>query len=88
MEDHPDVAAQLVDVDVRVVDRQAIDDELAAVDRLELVDRSDHRALAGARRSDDDDHVALVHGKVDAAENMKWAEVLVDVAEFDHQREI
>jgi hypothetical protein len=86
LEDHSDVAAELVDVDMRVVHPQAIDDELPAVDRLELVDRPDHRALAGAGRPDDHDDVALIHREVDAAEHMKRAEVLVDVPELDHER--
>src|SRR6266508_2797920 len=48
LEDHPHVAPKAVHVDAPIVDRHTVDDELAAVDRLELVDRSDHRALAGA----------------------------------------
>src|SRR6266850_3890822 len=72
---HPDVAAQLVHVDGRVVDRQSVDDKLSAVDRLQLVDGPDHRALSGARRTDDHDDVALAHAEVDAAEHVKRTKV-------------
>jgi len=59
LEHHPDIAAQAVHVDVLLVDAQAVNNERAAVDRFEPIDRADHRALAGSRRADDDDDLAF-----------------------------
>ena len=43
-----------------VADRDAVDDDLALLERLERVDALDQRRLARARRAADDDHLALV----------------------------
>src|SRR5207245_10451908 len=49
LEDHADLRAEPGEVGLRVADRDAVDEDLAALERLEPVDRLDQGALAGAR---------------------------------------
>ena len=60
LEHHADARAKLRQVGLGVVDRIAVDDDLALLEGLERVDDLDQRRLAGSGRPADDDHLALV----------------------------
>jgi hypothetical protein len=83
LEHHPDLATDGGDVAHVVRERHAVDDDLAALVLLEAVDGADERRLAGARRPEDDDHLAGPHGQVDAAQHVELTEPLVHVAADD-----
>jgi hypothetical protein len=93
LEDHPDLLALARDVAVAVLheppagaavaDRMAVDEDLALVDPLEVVDAADERRLAGAARPDDADDLAPLHVEVDAAQRRDVAVALVHAARLD-----
>jgi hypothetical protein len=91
LEHHPDLAADGGDVADVVRQLDAVDDDLPALVLLEPVDRADEGRLAGARRAEDDDHLArrqtICDGQVDAAQHVELAEPLVHVAADDERRE-
>ena len=60
LEHHADARAQLGQVGLRVADRDAVDDDLALLERLERVDALDERRLAAARGAADHDDLALL----------------------------
>ena len=74
LEDDPDPAAQLVDVDVACGDLDAADDDPAGLDRLEQVDAAQQRRLAGARGADQADDLVLGDVEVDPAQHLELAE--------------
>ena len=83
LEHHADLAADRVDIlDVRS-QLDAGDDDLAALVLLQPVDTADHRRFAGARRSTDDDALALGDLEVDVLEDVELAIPFVDMAQLD-----
>src|SRR5271169_2303341 len=83
LEHHADLAADRVDIlDVRG-QLDAGDDDLAALVLLQPVDTADHRRFAGARRSTDDDALALGDLEVDILEDVELAIPFVDMAQLD-----
>src|SRR5690606_20748073 len=58
LEDHPDLAADGVDVPPASRQLDAVDDDPAFLDRLELVEAPDQGGLARSRRPADDDALA------------------------------
>src|ERR1700744_3215584 len=83
LEHHADFRAQPRDL-ARGGDTDAVDHNLAAVDLLEPVDAAKQCALAGAAWTADDDDLACLNAEVDIVQHVQRAEVLMDVAEFDH----
>ena len=83
LEHHPDAGPDLVDVDVRVGDLDALDEDLPRRRGLEQVHAAQQRGLAGAGGPDDADHLAVVDVEVDALEHLVGAEVLVQLLHVD-----
>ena len=70
------------------VERLAVDEDLARRRAIEGADQVQERRLAGARRSDDGDHLAFLDGQADIVERDDAAfafELLGDVVEDDHE---
>ncbi len=65
LEHHRDVALG----GVQIVDRLAVDADLAGADRFEAGDRVEQGRLAAARGADEHEEAALVEGEVDALED-------------------
>src|SRR5271169_6647251 len=57
-----------------------IEHDLALIDRLQMADQPQERALARAARSKDGDDIAAVHRELDAGENLPATIRLPDVA--------
>ena len=84
LEDDPDPAAHDVDIDPARGDLLAADDDPAGRDRLEQVDATEERRLAGPGGADQADDLVLGQHEVDPAEHLELAERLVDA--LDPQR--
>src|SRR6478672_3718920 len=83
LEHHPDLGAQRGEGLALLRQRLAVERDRALVDRLEAVDRAAQRRLARARRADDHDDLAALHGEVDVLEGVELSEVLLHVAQHD-----
>jgi hypothetical protein len=83
LEDHADLAADGADVADIVGELDAVHHDLPALVFLEPVDGSDECRLAGPRWAKDHQHLAQLHGEVDAAKDVQLAEPLVNVAAHD-----
>src|SRR5690606_1583665 len=79
LEHHADMLAQMVDVGLRVGERHAGDFDLAAGRRLQPVQATQERALAGPRRADDDDNLLFLHMRADPFQDFVVAEGFVNV---------
>jgi hypothetical protein len=84
LEDHPDLAPDLLDVAQVVGELDAVHDDAPAVVLLQAVDAADHRRLPGARGPADDDHLLTVDREIDVLERLEVAEPLRDALELDH----
>ncbi|MGY4443930.1 hypothetical protein ACVW04_006749 [Bradyrhizobium sp. LM2.3] len=84
LEHHRDLGADFHDRRRVAVDLQSLDADLAAVVAFEPVDTAQDGGLAGAGRTDDADHLALLHRRRDALEHLVLAKTLVDVGKLDH----
>ena len=85
LEHHADFGPEVGEFPAFLGQGLAVDADVAGVDGLQAVDGAAHRGLAGAGRSDDDEHLALVHGEVDVLEDVQVAEVLLDVGQLDER---
>ena len=83
LEHHADFAAHLVDLLQIVGQFLAVDDDLALLVLFQPVDAADHRRFAGARRTADDDALALHDLQVDVLQNVEVAIPLVHADDFD-----
>jgi hypothetical protein len=83
LEDHPDPLPHPRDVGAAAGDLLALEVDPARVERLEQVDAAEERALAGAARADDDEHLAWVDLEVDPVEHEVVAEALPDRLKAD-----
>jgi hypothetical protein len=89
LEDHPDLgplacnrALGVLDqlpVPFAVADQVAVHLDAAGVDLLQVVDTAQERGLAGPRRADNADGLALTDLEIDAFQDMQPAEALVNV---------
>ncbi|MNY16691.1 hypothetical protein D3C86_1499730 [compost metagenome] len=84
LEDEANATAQAVHVSLRVVHVFAVDHDAALRNRLQPIDRSDQRGLAGTRGPAHHHHLALLDGFVDLVEGLIAAVELVHVVEGDH----
>src|SRR5918994_4971166 len=82
LEDHADLAAQLVEARSSPGELHAIHNELAGGDLLEAVDAPEQRALPRPRRPDDDHDLALVNDEIYVLEDLEVPEELVDPAKL------
>src|SRR5215217_4202814 len=83
LEDHADLAAYRVDVDIRVGHLHPTDEDLPRGGLLQAVDAAQQGRLAGPGGADDTDDLAEVQAQVDASEDLQAAEVLVEVMHLD-----
>jgi hypothetical protein len=83
LEDHADIAADLVDLLEIVGELGAVDDDLALLVLLQPVDAADHRRLARPRRAADDQLLAARDLEVDVAQDVELAIPLVDADHLD-----
>src|SRR6478736_9006879 len=84
LEHHADLAADVLDAAQMRVYARAINDNLAALVFLELVETADQGRLARARGSTNDDALAAVDRQVDVPQNLEVAIEFVDLAHLDH----
>ena len=75
LEDDADAAAHRVDV-AGTCDVRAVEEDATRVDGLQQVDAAEQRRLAGARRTDQRDHLVLCHAEVDLTQHLVLAERL------------
>ena len=73
-------------VDPRVADMSPVHGDLTAIERLEVIDEAQQRALPRAARTHDRHDFAAIHGEVQAAEHVAVAIRLPDVG-ADHERQ-
>ncbi|TLD45377.1 MAG: hypothetical protein FAZ92_02331 [Accumulibacter sp.] len=83
LEDHPDLAADGVQVLDVVAEDDAVDDDLARVMRFEAVQGAQEGGLAGPRRPDDGGDLPLVERRRDVPERVEGTEALADRARLD-----
>ncbi|MCY1311853.1 hypothetical protein D9M70_622140 [compost metagenome] len=90
LEHHAHLLAHRIDVPFEslafqvLVDLYAIEPDLAAIQRLQVIDRSQQRGLAGAARADDRDNLPSGNGEVDALQDLQRAVVFAGALDFDH----
>ncbi len=77
LEHHADLAPHLMDVAQIAREFDSVNEDPAALMRLEPVDAADQRRFAGSRRPADDDAFAALDVKVDIAQRMVVAEPLI-----------
>ncbi len=85
LEHHANVGAQLRKVGVGCSDRNAVDLDLTFLERLQAVHAFDQRALAGAGRAADHDHLALVDARRAILKNLEVAIPFADIPDLDHR---
>ena len=83
LEDHADLAADLVDLAQIIGQLHALHDDAPGLMLLQPVDAADQRRLARARGSADDDALALPHAQVDVAQHMELPIPFVDADHLD-----
>src|SRR4029077_15901173 len=83
LEDDPDFAAQLVDVDADVGDAVTVDRDRPTVDGLEEIDASEQRGLARSGRPDEAHDLVLVDRHVDAAQHPVVTEPLLELLDLE-----
>lgn len=65
-----------------MADRDAIDDDLAAVGPLQVVDTAQQGGFAGARWPDNHQHLAFLHGETNIIQRLKRAEIFRDMLDL------
>ena len=85
LEDHADLAADLIDVLDVLGEFGTVDDDLSFLVLLQSIDTADHGRLAGTGRSADHDTLALVHTQVDVLEHVELSVPFMYLTQLDHQ---
>src|SRR6266581_8537303 len=85
LEHHADPGAQLRQVGPGIADRDAVDRDIAFLERLQAVHALDERRLAAAGGAAHDDDLALLHLGRAAGEHLEAAVPLAHVADGDHR---
>ena len=80
---HADLSPHFIDALDVAGQLDPVDDEPAFFMLLEPIDTPDHGGLAGARRTADDDTLALHHFQIDVLQRMEAPEPLVDMDHLD-----
>ena len=83
LEHHADALAGMVDVGPRVEHVDAVHHDAAGGRLLQPVEAAQQGRLARARRADHEHQLALGHLEIDALQDVKGAEMLVDAARVD-----
>ncbi len=76
LEHHARFLADQTLVHFRIVDLQAVDDQIAAANLFQLVDTAQQRRFAGAGRPDNHYHLALLNLQVDIVQHLGGAKAL------------
>ncbi|SBL72341.1 Uncharacterised protein [Klebsiella oxytoca] len=85
LEHHPGFLANQPLINLRVVDLQTIDDQLAAGNLFEFVNTAQQGRFTGAGRPDNHHDFALVDLQIDIMQHFGWAKVLGNVFKFNHR---
>jgi hypothetical protein len=85
LEHHADALARMVDVGARIEQVDAVDHHAAGGRLLETVEAAQQGGLARARGTDDEHQLPLRQQEVDALQDVKRAEMLVDATRLDDQ---
>jgi len=85
LEDHAHLGAQGVHVHFRGVDARPFKEDVPLLDRLQTVQATDERALAGPGRPADDQHLALLDPLGNTFEHMELAVPFMDIPDFDQR---
>src|SRR5690606_38446857 len=85
LEDHADLAPDLVDVPDVVRQLSSVDDDASLLVLLQSVDAANERGFARSGRTADDDPLAAGDGQVDVMQDMELAVPFVDADELDHR---
>ena len=67
----------------QILNRLAVEQDIAAIDFLEAGNGAQRGGLAAARGAEEDHEFAILHGEVDVVDDVNRAEVLVDMAKFN-----
>src|SRR5213594_2036713 len=84
LEHHADLLSDPLPVNVVAIHMDPVDEHAARVRFDQEIDAAQERALARSARADDDESLGFRHVEGDPSEDMKRAEVLVDVLHADH----
>src|SRR5258707_5495788 len=85
LEHHADAGAQFWQVGLGVVDLDAVEDDLPALERLQCVDAFDQGRFPRAGRTADHHHLALGDAGGAILQRLKGSVPFVDMADFDHE---
>ena len=85
LEDHAHLGAQGVHVHFRGVDARPFKEDVPLLDRLQTVQATDERALAGPGRPADDQHLAFLDPLGNTFEHMELAVPFMDIPDFDQR---
>src|ERR1017187_3526364 len=84
LKNHPDARTQFGQVGLRSSNGDAVDDDLALLERLQAVDALDESALARTRRSANHDDLAGGHFDRTVGENGELSVGFADMADGNH----
>jgi len=84
LEHHTDLFTNLVDVRLPVGEMDTVNPDIATINRFQVVDTAQQRALAGAARPDDDHHLTAPHAQANTPHCLYDPKGLVDVLQDDH----
>src|ERR1700687_1833642 len=85
LEHHTDAGAQLRQIGLGVVDLDAVEDDLPALERLQRVDAFYQRRLSRAGRTAHHHHLALGDAGGAILQRLKGPVPFVDMADLDHE---
>src|ERR1700688_3898686 len=85
LEHHADPGPQFWQVGLGIIDLDAVEDDFAALERLQCIDAFDQRRFPRARRTADDDDLALGDRGGAILQRLEGGAIpFVDVADLDH----
>ena len=85
LEHHADLGTQAGELFAFLGQWLSINANITGINGFQTVDGTAHGGFAGAGRTDDDQHLALLDGEVDVLEHMQITVVLFNVGQFDQR---
>jgi hypothetical protein len=85
LEHHPDIAAEGININLFVMYRNLVNDQLPIRYRFQTIDAAKQGAFTRAGGTDDYDDLALLNLKINVFEYMEVTVMLVDVAKLDQR---
>src|SRR6201995_1196603 len=82
---HADPRPQFRQIGFRIVDLDAVEDDLAALERLQRVDAFDESRLSRAGGAANHHHLALVAMRGAVLQRLEAAVPFIDMADLDHE---